>query len=48
MRFDNILNLIKKINNYGVKKKYNLTYQIHCMLKYLNQNFIDEGIIITL
>jgi hypothetical protein len=48
MRFDNILNLIKKINNYGVKKKHNLTYQIHCMLKYLNQNFIDEGIIITL
>jgi len=36
----NILNLIKKINNYGVEKKHNLTY--------LNQNFIDKGIIVTL
>jgi len=36
------------INDYNVANKYDLTWQTHSMLKYLNQNIIGEGLIITL
>ena len=42
------LNFIQIINNYGVDNMYGLIEQTHVILKYLNQNTIDERIIITL
>jgi len=43
-----VSNLIQRINDYNVANKYHLTRQTNFMLKGLNQNIIDEGIIITL
>jgi hypothetical protein len=43
-----VSNLIQIINDYNVTNKYDLTWQTYSMLKCLNQNIIDEGIIITL
>jgi len=49
MRFEKkVQNLIQMINDYNVVNKYDLTWQTHFMPKYINQNIIDEGIIITL
>jgi hypothetical protein len=35
------------INDYNIANKYDLTWQTHSILKYLNRNIIDEVIIIT-
>jgi hypothetical protein len=43
-----VSNLIQIINDYNVANKYDLTWQTHFVLKCLNRNIIDEGIIITL
>ena len=42
------LNLIQMINEYNVANKYDLIWQTYFMLKYPNQNIINEWIIITL
>jgi hypothetical protein len=36
-----VSNLIQMINDYNVANKYDLTWQTHSMLKYLNQNIIE-------
>jgi hypothetical protein len=38
-----ISNLIRRINDYNVANKYDLTWQMYFIVKCLNQNIIDEG-----
>jgi hypothetical protein len=43
-----VSSLIQIINDHGIKNKYDLIKKTHYMLKCSNQNFLDEGIIVTL